>query len=231
MSSLALSAPSARDVLVGAVAAGLTAHQIFKRYEPEGIPAHAALLVLPPALFASLLASYYTWPFAILAAGGTYLATLVLSVLAYRLSPFHPLARYPGPVALKLSKLTMSRIASTGQQHKYIKALHEKYGDAVRTGPNEVSIRHPDAIAAISTLPKGPRWINGKMAFSKEHSLIAEPDTHKHTVKRKPWNRAFNTAALKGYEETIAKRITELANVLATQKGPADLGKWLGHWS
>ena len=37
----------------------------------------------------------------------TYFATLLGSIAAYRISPFHPLARYPGPFIAKLSKLWM----------------------------------------------------------------------------------------------------------------------------
>ena len=36
-----------------------------------------------------------------------YFAALLVSIAAYRISPFHPLARYPGPFVAKLSKLWM----------------------------------------------------------------------------------------------------------------------------
>ncbi|KAI9069564.1 cytochrome P450 [Trametes sanguinea] len=222
---------NANDVLVGAVASGLLAHQIFKRFEPDSILAHFALVLLPPALFSYLLAAHISLAKAIPAAFGTYWTALLLSVVAYRLSPWHPLARYPGPAYLKVSKLPLTWVASRGRQHKFIKALHEQYGDAVRTGPNEVSIRNPDAIPSVSTLPKGPRWINAKMAYSDQNSLIAEADPHEHARRRKPWNRAFNSAALKGYEEIIARRLHALADGLAAQKGEVDLGKWIGYFS
>jgi hypothetical protein len=80
-----------------------------------------------------------------------YFATLGGSIIAYRISPFHPLAKYPGPFVAKLSKLWMVCpsafilvieadrhaqvfISSTGKQHEYFASLHEKYGDIVRTG-------------------------------------------------------------------------------------------------
>ena len=65
----------------------------------------------------------------------THLATLIASVLTYRLSPLHPLARYPGPVLCKLSKLYMATIGTQGKQHVYIQGLHERYeSDVVRIG-------------------------------------------------------------------------------------------------
>lgn len=63
-----------------------------------------------------------------------YVGTLVTSVVAYRLGPYHPLAKYPGPVLGKLSKLWMSYICTTGRQHIYYRELHDKYGDIVRIG-------------------------------------------------------------------------------------------------
>ena len=69
------------------------------------------------------------------------------------------------------------------------------------------------------------------MAFSSHHSLIAEHNAHEHTRRRRPWNRAFNTAALKGYEEFIAKRATELVEGLAKHEPEVDLGKWINNFS
>jgi hypothetical protein len=37
----------------------------------------------------------------------TYFVTLTGSIAVYRVSPFHPLAKYPGPFIAKLSKLWM----------------------------------------------------------------------------------------------------------------------------
>ena len=69
------------------------------------------------------------------------------------------------------------------------------------------------------------------MAFSDQNSLIAEPNPHEHARRRKPWNRAFNSSALKGYEEIIIKRANMLYEGLAAQKGEVDLGKWIGYFS
>jgi len=63
-----------------------------------------------------------------------YYALILFYVAAYRLSPFHPLAKYPGPIANKLSKVTMAYVASTGKQHVYYMQLHKQYGDIVRIG-------------------------------------------------------------------------------------------------
>lgn len=60
--------------------------------------------------------------------------TLGLSIVLYRLSPFHPLARYPGPIEAKISKIWTTWIVNQGRQHLYIEQLHLQYGDVVRIG-------------------------------------------------------------------------------------------------
>jgi hypothetical protein len=63
-----------------------------------------------------------------------FYATLLLSVIAYRLSPYHPLAKYPGPTIMKITKLWGAYIAYKGQSHVYLKEVHDKYGPTVRIG-------------------------------------------------------------------------------------------------
>ena len=76
----------------------------------------------------------------------TYLATLVISTVVYRLSPFHPLARYPGPIGPRMSKFWMAFKCLGGSQHRYIQSLHHKHGDVVRTGTFTLSFsfHNPD---------------------------------------------------------------------------------------
>lgn len=107
---------------------------VFKYFEPLLIWVHVLLLVVPPALATILLAQYVSILAAALTAYTLFYATLISSICLYRISPVHPLARYPGPLYLKTSKLWMAWIASSGKQHIYIQTLHETYGDAVRIG-------------------------------------------------------------------------------------------------
>lgn len=55
--------------------------------------------------------------------------------ILYRLSPFHPLASYPGPFAARISKFWAAYNTFTrGDMHRTLRALHEKYGEVVRVG-------------------------------------------------------------------------------------------------
>lgn len=59
---------------------------------------------------------------------------LILITLLYRISPFHPLAQFPGPWACKASKLWLVYVTPSGKAHEYIHRLHQQYGDIVRIG-------------------------------------------------------------------------------------------------
>jgi len=88
-----------------------------------------------------------------------FYTSLILSVVFYRLSPFHPLARYPGPALAKVSNLWFVRINKStlkcsmliihlfkarlgwqGKQHVHYRDLHKKYGDVVRVGTSSFTL-------------------------------------------------------------------------------------------
>lgn len=109
-------------------------HVVFNRWEPLRLDVVLPLLLLLPVTLSSLLAA----PYGLFAALGlgmtTFYLTLGTSISLYRLSPMHPLARYPGPVLFRISKLVYIWKVWNGKQHLYLKSLHERYGDVVRTG-------------------------------------------------------------------------------------------------
>jgi hypothetical protein len=106
----------------------------------------------------------------------TFLASVCASTLLYRLSPFHPLAQYPGPLLFKVTKLAGAWAAASGNYHILLRDMHTTYGPVVRVGksvravplqaplirggagPNDLSIVDVDAIPAVlgpGGLPKG----------------------------------------------------------------------------
>ena len=133
---------------------------IFNRLEPRNPLYHFCLLIAVPLSLSRLLSRHIqSTALGIVLASVTYITTLLLATALYRLSPFHPLARYPGPTIGKLSKFWLAHIAASGRQHSYFRALHEKYGNIVRVGPNDLTIRDATAITPMmgtTGLPKGP---------------------------------------------------------------------------
>ena len=109
---------------------------------------------------------------------------LLVNIILYRLSPWHPLAKYPGPIVARVSKLWGAIIMAKGKNHENFKRLHDKYGPYVRIGtpfsfdcytvfkikitnysltsnigPNEISVTDVSAFSAIlgsDGMPKGP---------------------------------------------------------------------------
>jgi peptidoglycan biosynthesis protein MviN/MurJ (putative lipid II flippase) len=123
-------------------------HLVFNRFEPRGLLSFTCLLVVVPIVLTPVLIPHnHNVPLAVAMTFSTYLSTLVAATLAYRLSPFHPLAKYPGPVMCKISKLWFAGVAMGGKQHIYYQQIHEHYGDIVRIG---TSVRLPHI--------QSPKW-------------------------------------------------------------------------
>ncbi|KAL7277160.1 hypothetical protein ACG7TL_009006 [Trametes sanguinea] len=221
MESAANSHPSMEPSLLAICAMGLITHQLFRRLETYAISTHS-LLLLTAATVSCIV----------------FLLSLITSVTIYRISPFHPLARYPGPIACKVSKFWMAGVSLTGRQHTYIQSLHQRYvfRDAnVETlvGPNELSMRDPSVLNPTfgpGGLPKGPIMV-GRILTATNLPLVGILDPELHAERRKPWNRAFSAAALKEYEPLIANRVTQLVRVLSDQRGEIDVGRFFNYFS
>ncbi|KAI0077212.1 cytochrome P450 [Panus rudis PR-1116 ss-1] len=212
-----------QDALVAIIGSGLATYFVYKRWEPESTTLAVFLLGGVPAVLSMLLVSHYGAILAAPAAFTIYYATILIVMVLYRLSPIHPLARYPGPVSCKISILWPLRLALKGKRHLWIQALHQRYGDAVRIGPNELSIQDASAIAPLmgtTGLPKGPNLL-GRMMSPSIPPLIALRDPAQHADRRKGWNRAFTPAAIREYEVPLIKRVKQLTDLLLSHRGEA----------
>lgn len=63
-----------------------------------------------------------------------YTVTLALATMFYRLSPFHPLSSFPGPILWRITCIRLVVSSFRGYRHLTIDALHKKYGRFVRIG-------------------------------------------------------------------------------------------------
>ncbi|KAI0265784.1 high nitrogen upregulated cytochrome P450 monooxygenase 2 [Gloeopeniophorella convolvens] len=235
----ALEGLSPLDVGVLITGTSFIAHLCFRHFEPRAPLPLVALLIIAPLLLSVPISHYVAPPsLAVAIAFTAYESLLVFFTIAYRLSPFHPLAKYPGPLISKTSKWWAAYVTVRGDGQRYMKGLHERYGDVVRVGPNELSIRDASLIHRVlgqGGLPKGPRW-EGR---PNPPALIAQRDPVKHMHHRKLWNRAFSSASLKEYEVVVAKRIRQLVDCLdnviqrSGQKDGAelDIGAWMNYFT
>ncbi|CAL1708242.1 unnamed protein product [Somion occarium] len=207
--------------------ASLTTWWIYHSFEPADLLSTSLLLFgVPTMLIAFLRAQFTSLVTAVLTTFVSYYFILLALVIGYRLSPFHPLAQYPGPLPGKISKLWDVWMTAKGSHHQYVRALHDKYGDIVRIGPNELSIRHEDAIAPILTrdLRKGP-YYDSRQADGKR-ALDGIRDFVEHAARRKPWTKATSISAIKGYSEYLTKTVDELVQALDV-KQEVDISDWM----
>ncbi|KAJ6567330.1 high nitrogen upregulated cytochrome P450 monooxygenase 2 [Mycena vulgaris] len=230
-----------RDAILSAVACGLTTHLMFNKFESSLLkPLLRLMLVLPSAPAVLLLPHYSSPRVAVLVAYTTFYGTLVMSVICYRLSPFHPLSKHPGPILAKLSKMWAIYHTYTGKTHVAFLDLHRRYGPVVRTGPNELSICDAAAIQPIlgaDGMPKGPIWDGRRSPKSSFYALIGVRDTTIHLRRRRVWNKAFNTSHVKAYEPILLTRLDQLLNALKSKVDSnnanfsVDLAEWISFFT
>lgn len=107
---------------------------VFHRYEPDSPAAIISSFLLVPGGLGLLARQCTGSTLALAITTIAYYFLLALFTVLYRLSPFHPLAKFPGPVLHKISKLRSAHVAQKGHLHVYYQQLHRRYGDIVRVG-------------------------------------------------------------------------------------------------
>ncbi|KAJ5597022.1 hypothetical protein N7450_003480 [Penicillium hetheringtonii] len=132
---------------------------------------------------------------------------------------FHPLRNYPGPKLDAASQLVYVYHMVKGDSCKHIANLHEKYGEVVRTGPNEISYTTVSANKTIfgnktteeMTFEKNPAvYIQG--SGTAQNLLFA--NTREHPRFKKLMAPAFSEQAIKEQEPTIQQLTSDMIHSL-----------------
>ncbi|KAF5366924.1 hypothetical protein D9757_010825 [Collybiopsis confluens] len=217
---------------VQAAILALLNHGFFKTFEPEGfaVVASIAALILQPLLLS--LYAHTATPSSILNTYLIFFTVLPLSIVLYRLSPFHPLAKIPGPWIFKVSKFWLVYIRLTGRHHLVYKELHDKYGPFVRIGPNDMSVIEADAVNTVLThggLEKGQFYRVHQLPGDQSHPLsLIKGDIHRN--RRRLWSRGLSQEALCNYDDNLAHKVRQLVSGLEKgQKGShgVNIVEWL----
>ncbi|KAH7163788.1 cytochrome P450 [Fusarium sp. MPI-SDFR-AT-0072] len=184
---------------------------------------------LPYSLLESIIASIYMVSLMI---SGTF-----CSIFLYRISFFHRLHQFPGPASARVSNLYLTkRSVVSFQLYREIQDLHREYGDIVRVGkwqrPSALSILDPKVFHAIhsnnSPCSKGP-WYNIEQPAI---SLHMSRDKNDHSCRRRAWDRAFSSKALRDYEPRVAEYTSQLLDRLEQSQGARiDIAKWFKFYS
>lgn len=211
-------------------------HQLFRRYEPTYIRAILTLAGANTALYALLerleaLPAGYTASALLGLIGSTSIGSLLLSIGIYRVSPWHPLARFPGSIGFKLTKLCTVFASWKGDYFRRVKQMHDRYGPIVRVAPNAVSINDASAVAAVlgaNGLPKDRYYRARRPAPDAGALIVLSGNEHAH--RRKLWNRGLGKDALATHAQSAAAGIDKLRVQFDKAAGAGDavdLTMWL----
>ncbi|EPQ50635.1 cytochrome P450 [Gloeophyllum trabeum ATCC 11539] len=216
--------------------AGISSHPIIRRAEPT-VPAFVITLVLSGVMI--ILASWAvvgtevkTAVYHTIEAFLSFLLSLAGTVVLYRLSPWHPLAKYPGPTSAKITKWWMAIWIAKGNRHLKLQELHGTYGPWVRIGPNEISVNVPDAIKPIySQMFRAPFY---QGAPQDADALITTTDRDEHARRLVAWNKAFSNEMVQIYRGFAQTRLDQLVDILkqkAVNGKNISLSHWISLWA
>ncbi|KAK5990624.1 Cytochrome P450 monooxygenase lnbC [Cladobotryum mycophilum] len=153
---------------------------------------------------------------------------------------FHPLHRFPGPRLAAATQLVNVYYIIRGINCKYLYELHEKYGDVVRTGPNELSFRTASAIRTIYGGNPGPddtfhKNMIANIQETGESDNLFFATGQKHNRYRKLITPVFAERTIQGQgpmmQEYCSQLIQGLRNrcgkgYFPTQDGVVDIVPW-----
>ncbi|KAK5991698.1 Cytochrome P450 monooxygenase orf5 [Cladobotryum mycophilum] len=150
-----------------------------------------------------------------------YLLGLFTSMSIYRVF-FHRLSRFPGPFAAKVTKLYGPWIARNKDMHIQHQKLHEKYGDIVRIGPNELLILSLDAqqkVHGAHSKCSKRRTMYEVIHYNGALNLDSIMDRDEHRWRRQVWDKAIGTRSLETYEVYAREVMHEWLDKLQSLQG------------
>ncbi|KAK5322344.1 hypothetical protein LTR93_005547 [Exophiala xenobiotica] len=167
----------------------------------------------------------------------TTLLAFVLICYAFYLR-YQPYVRdIPGPFLASFTDLWRMLKVHGGRFELSNQALHAKYGDLVRVGPNCISVGDPHEIRQIYGITRlfekseyyrvAQPIVNGKRVAS----LFMINDEKQHQAAKRPIANAYSMTTLLDYEpfvDSTSKLFVERMNTLYANTGKVcDFGEWL----
>lgn len=134
---------------------------------------------------------------------------------------FHPLSRFPGPLAHKISRLAYVYRSIRGTLPFDMLEMHKRYGDIVRIAPDELAFSHPNAWQDIMGHQKGKHefpkanWFYRPMEDQAGH--VVNESRAQHGRLRRQMAHGFSEKAMRdqepmirGYVDILLERLHEL---------------------
>ncbi|KAK0616420.1 cytochrome P450 [Immersiella caudata] len=158
-----------------------------------------------------------------------FLGGLYASCVTYRVL-LSPLRRFPGPLDLRISSLSLVFRVRNSDAHKKVQDLHARYGPFVRIGPSALSIIDPAAIGAVHSGDSGFSKGDFYDLLHPAKSLQMMRNKKDHAARRRVWSAAFSDRALRGYEKRAVtyqnKLLARLAESVDSGK-PTNVTRWI----
>lgn len=147
---------------------------------------------------------------------------------------FHPLSQYPGPRLAAATRLWYCFYLTRGTLVYAVSDAHRKYGDVVRTAPNELSYADPKAWNDIyghrvgkTELMKDPTFYS---SISSGAGSILNSDRSRHGHLRKQASHGFSERALRSQEHVVSNyadlMLDRLEECVASGKPVVNIVDW-----
>ncbi|KAJ7583448.1 cytochrome P450 [Mycena floridula] len=220
-----------------AIYAGVLSWSFLKRYTIDGDYSLAVFVAAFMTLYLSIRGTDEDQAFVqTLKVSTAYIVSLATSTVLYRLSPFHPLAAYPGPFLWRMSSLFLTRVSLGGHRHLIIDRMHQRYGRVVRIGPNALSVNSSSAFniiyGGVHHMMKSDSYkMPGRV---KGIALFFQQTRQDHMDRKNIWLRAFTASALENFFPPLERSVWELTECIdkrTKSDGTVDLMECLCHWS
>ncbi|KAH7239518.1 cytochrome P450 [Fusarium tricinctum] len=163
---------------------------------------------------------------------------LALAIVLFKLIDFlcrvtyrlyvSPLRKFPGPWLAATSNAWEIYHSLTNDRFRAIHKLHEKHGNVVRIGPNQVSIASPDAfhyvfVTKCSTFLKSDFYATIQPGIGPKYAGLFNYVNHKQAMaERRDLQPMFSPGSMKHYEAKFDEQLDILMEVIK-QRGKVDL--------
>ncbi|KAI0528278.1 cytochrome P450 [Xylaria bambusicola] len=225
-------------ILIAALAAGVISHLAFFRVGEHHLYGTRYILTALSAFAISTAVLSHLYELSLRAATDRsiaiaicYFGGLYSSLVIYRLA-FHPLRRFPGPVGCKISSAWFATYLRRQDAFRQLAALHNKHGNFLRVGSNDLSIVHPKAVQIIygqGTKCRKADWYD--LTYPRV-SLQSTRNDALHSRWRRVWSTAFGDRHLRDYEERMIQYRARLIKVLEESAGQSlDMTRWFANYS
>ncbi|KAK1975033.1 cytochrome P450 [Colletotrichum cereale] len=129
----------------------------------------------------------------------------------------HPLRNYPGPKLYAATRISFSRMVTSGKPHQKLAELHKRYGPVVRLGPETLDWADPRAFKDLMGHSKGSGGMENYKdpinASNNPHSII-NSGREDHARMRRILAHGFSAQSMVEQQPLIQKQIDLLVRRL-----------------